>query len=101
MNSKYQCPYCQYLSLRKWNLKTHVRNVHGIETFPNGNNVKPNIDPKIIRPSEFHTESDCQNHKSREILQKIGTEIAFLLLKEYKVIKKPIVITSKGVSILE
>ena len=69
--------------------------------FPNGNNVKPNIDPKIIRPSEFHTESDCPNHKSREILQKIGTEIAFLLLKEYKVIKKPIVITSKGVSILE
>ena len=52
MKSKYQCPYCQYMSLRKWNLKTHVRNVHGIETFPNGNNVKPNIDPQnIMQPS--------------------------------------------------
>ena len=101
MKSKYQCPHCQYMSLKKWNVERHVKSIHWVKNFPNRNNVKPNIDPKIIRPSEFHTESDCQNHKSREILQKIGTEIAFLLLKEYKVIKKPIVITSKGVSILE
>ena len=92
MKSKYQCPHCQYMSLKKWNGERHVKNIHW---------VKPNIDQQKIRPSEFHTESDCPNHKSREILQKIGTEIAFLLLKEYKVIKKPIVITSKGVSILE
>ena len=52
MKSKYQCPYCQYMSLRKWNLKTHVRNVHGIETFANGNNVKPHIDQQnIMQPS--------------------------------------------------
>ena len=87
---------------KKWTFEPWLKPTFDMQIFTcNRNNVKPNIDPKIIRPSEFHTESDCQNHKSREILQKIGTEIAFLLLKEYKVIKKPIVITSKGVSILE
>ena len=126
MKSKYQCPYCQYISLRKWNVQKHVRNVHRIKdfsngsnekpninqqnirskeyvqlNFPNGSNEKPNINHKKIRPTEFHTESDCPDRKSREILQKIGTEIALLLLKEYKVIRKPVVITSKGVSILE
>ena len=126
MESKYQCPYCKYMSLKKWNVKKHVRNVHRIKNFPNanikianidqqnirpkeyvqlnfpnGSNEKPNINHQKIRPTEFHTESDCPDHKSREILQKIGTEIALLLLKEYKVIQKPVVITSKGVSILE
>ena len=101
MKSKYQCPYCQYMSSRKWNVQNHVRNVHRIKDFSNGSNEKPNINQQKIIPTKFHTESDCPDAKSREILQKIGTEIAFLLLKEYKVIKKPIVITSKGVSILE
>ena len=101
MKSKYQCPYCQYMSLRKWNVQKHVRNVHRIKDFSNGSNEMSNINQQKISPTEFHTESDCPDAKSREILQKIGTEIAFLLLKEYKVIKKPIVITSKGVSILE
>ena len=126
MKSKYQCPYCQYMSLRKWNVQKHVRNVHRIKdfsngtsekpninqqnirpkeyvllNFPNGSNEKPHINQQKIRPTELHTESDCPDDKSREILQKIGAEIALLLLKEYKVIKKPVVITSKGVSILE
>ena len=101
MKSKYQCPYCQYMSLRKWNVQKHVRNVHRIKDFSNGSNEKPNINQQKIRPTELHTESDCPDDKSREILQKIGAEIALLLLKEYKVIKKPVVITSKGVSILE
>ena len=101
MKSKYQCPYCQYMSLRKWNVQQHVRNVHRIKDFSNESNEKPNINQQKIRPTEFHTESDCPDHKSREILQKIEAEIALLLLKEYKVIRKPIVITSKGVSILE
>ena len=101
MKSKYQCPYCQYMSSRKWNVQNHVRNVHRIKDFSNGSNEKPNINQQKIRPTELHTESDCPDDKSREILQKIGTEIAFLLLKEYKIIKKPIVITSKGVSILK
>ena len=126
MKFKYKCPYCQYISLKKWNVERHVRNVHRIKdfsngsnekpnrnqqnirpkeyvqlNFPNGSNEKPNINHQKIRPTEFHTESDCPDHKSREILQKIGTEIALLLLKEYKVIQKPVVITSKGVSILE
>ena len=101
MKSKYQCPYCQYISLRKWNVQKHVRNVHRIKDFSNGSNEKPNINHKKIRPTEFHTETDCPDHKSREILQNIGAEIALLLLKEYKVIRKPVVITSKGVSILE
>ena len=101
MKSKYQCPYCQYMSSRKWNVQNHVRNVHRIKDFSNGSNEKPNINQQKIRPTELHTESDCPDAKSREILQKIGAEIALLLLKEYKVIKKPVVITSKGVSILE
>ena len=101
MKSKYQCPYCQYMSSRKWNVQNHVRNVHRIKDFSNGSNEKPNINQQKIIPTKFHTESDCPDDKSREILQKIGAEIALLLLKEYKVIKKPVVITSKGVSILE
>ena len=126
MKSKYLCPYCQYMTLKKWNVERHVRNVHRIKdfsngsnekpnrnqqnirpkeyvqlNFPNGSNEKPNINHQKIRPTEFHTESDCPDHKSREILQKIGTEIALLLLKEYKVIRKPVVITSNSVSILE
>ena len=101
MKSKYQCPYCQYMSSRKWNVQNHVRNVHRIKDFSNGSNEKANINQQKIRPTELHTESDCPDDKSREILQKIGAEIALLLLKEYKVIKKPVVITSKGVSILE
>ena len=126
MKSKYMCPYCQFLSLKKWNVERHVRNVHRIKdfsngtsekpninqqnirpkeyvvlNFPNGSNEKPNINQQKIIPTEFHTEYDCPDYKSREILQKIGAEIALLLLKEYKVIKKPVVITSKGVSILE
>ena len=69
------------MSLKKWNVERHVKNIHW---------VKPNIDQQKIRSSEFHTESDCPNHKSREILQKIGAEIVYLihssvlpLLKEY------------------
>ena len=113
MKCKYLCPYCQYMSLKKWNVQKHVRNVHRIKDFPNGSNEKQNIDrnnekpnikqqnirpreyvhsyfpngsnekPSInqqnIRPTEFHSESDCKNHKSRELLQKIGAEIALLL----------------------
>ena len=101
MKSKYQCPYCQYMSSRKWNVQNHVRNVHRIKDFSNGSNEKPNINQQKIRPTELHTESDCPDDKSREILQKIGAEIALLLLKEYKVIRKPVLITSKGVSMLE
>ena len=95
MKSKYQCPYCQYMSLRKWNVQKHVRNVHRIKDFSNGTCEKPNINqqnirsreyvhsyfpnesiekPSInlqnIRPTEFHSESDCLNYKLWEILQK-------------------------------
>ena len=67
MNSKYQCPYCQYLSLRKWNLKTHVRNVHGIETFLNGSNVKPHIDQQNIRkpPCPIHSSENRSNQEQQ------------------------------------
>ena len=72
------------MSLKKWNVERHVKNIHW---------VKPNIYQQKIRPSEFHTESDCPNHKSREILLKIGAEIALLMLKEYKVLRKPVIKT--------
>ena len=79
MKGKYQCPYCQYMSLKKWNVQKHVRNVHRIKDFPNGSNEKPNLNQQNIRRGEFHSESDCQNHKSRELLQKIGADIVLLL----------------------
>ena len=67
MKSKYQCPYCQYMSLRKWNLKTHVRNVHGIETFLNGSNVKPHIDQQNIRkpPCPIHSSENRSNQEQQ------------------------------------
>ena len=118
MKSNYQCPYCQYISSRKWNVQKHVRNVHRIKDFSNGSNEKPNINQQNIRPKEYvqlnfpngsnekpninqQKISPTEFHTESEILQKIGAEIALLLLKEYKVIRKPVVITSKGVSILE
>ena len=113
MKCKYQCTYCQYMSLRKWNIERHVKNVHGVKdvpngsnekqnidgsneklninqqnirpteyvqfNFPNGSNEKPNLNQQNIRQGEFHSESDCQNHKSRELLQKIGVDIVLLL----------------------
>ena len=62
MKCKYQCTYCQYMSLRKWNIERHVRNVHGVKDIPNGsnekqnidrNNEKPNIKQQNIRPREY------------------------------------------------
>ena len=64
MNSKYQCPYCQYMSLRKWNVENHVRNVHGIRNFPNGSIQRANIDQQNMRQPEFHTKSECPIHSS-------------------------------------
>ena len=49
MKSKYQCPHCQYMSLKKWNIDRHVKNVHRVKNFPDRNNVKPNKDPQNIR----------------------------------------------------
>ena len=154
MKSKYQCPYCQYMSLRKWNLKTHVRNVHGIETFLNGSNVKPHIDQQNIRkpPCPIHSSENRSNQEQQltfnyqtsqeehqhgkrfkdvstqysendiihSILPLDATNTADQIIKENKAQlfehdrniyvdksvenykkKKPVVITSKGVSILE
>ena len=62
MKCKYQCTYCQYMSLRKWNIERHVKNVHGVKDIPNGsnekqnidrNNEKPNIKQQNIRPREY------------------------------------------------
>ena len=52
MKSKYQCPYCQYMSSRKWNLQKYVRNVHRIN-ISNGSNEKPNLNHQNIRPREY------------------------------------------------
>ena len=49
MESKYQCPYCKYMSLKKWNVKKHVNNVHGIKNFPNANIKIANIDQQNMR----------------------------------------------------
>ena len=83
MKCKYKCPHCQYMSSKKWNMERHIKNVHEVKNFSNGSNEKPNTNQHNIRPTEFYTESDCSNHKSWELLQKIGAEIALLLLKEY------------------
>ena len=60
MKGEYQCPYCQYISSRKWNLKIHVRNVHGIQTLQDESNVKP----QIYQQQKFHTRSECENQSS-------------------------------------
>ena len=89
MKGEYHCPYCQYMSLRKWNVQKHVRNVHGIKDFSNKSNEKPNINHQNIRPTEyvqfnfpngsnekpqiyqqkkFHTESECENQSENKVL---------------------------------
>ena len=67
MESKYQCPYCQYMSLKKWNIDRHVKNIHRVKNFPDRNNVKPNIDPKNIRqlPCPIHS-SDYRSNQEQQ-----------------------------------
>ena len=71
MESKYQCPYCQYMSLKKWNIERHVKNVHRVKNFHDRNSVKPNIDPQNIRqPScPIHTSQyrSIQEHQHDDI----------------------------------
>ena len=65
MESKYQCPFCKYMSLKKWNVKKHVKNVHGIKNFSNTNIKKVNIDQQNMRQPEIHTKSECPIHTSQ------------------------------------
>ena len=64
MKSKYKCPFCQYMSLKKWNIKKHVNNVHGIKNFPNESIQKANIDHQNMWEQEFHTISEYPIHSS-------------------------------------
>ena len=54
MKSKYQCPFCQYMSLKKWNIKKHVNNVHGIRNYPNGSIQRASLNQQNIRPEYVH-----------------------------------------------
>ena len=65
MESKYQCPFCKYMSLKKWNVKKHVKNVHGIKNFSNANIKRVNIDQQNMRQPEIHTKSECPIHSSQ------------------------------------
>ena len=67
MESKYQCPYCQYMSLKKWNIDRHVKNIHRVKNFPDRNNVKLNIDPQNIRqlPCPIHS-SDYRPNQEQQ-----------------------------------
>ena len=67
MESKYQCPYCQYMSLKKWNIDRHVKNIHRVKNFPDRNNVKLNIDPQNIRqlPCPIHSSDYRQNQEQQ------------------------------------
>ena len=64
MKCKYQCPYCQYMSLKKFNVERHVNYVHGIKNFPNGSIQRANIDHQNMRQPEFHIKSECPIHSS-------------------------------------
>ena len=67
MESKYQCPYCQYMSLKKWNIERHVKNVHRVKNFHDRNSVKPNIDPQNIRkPSCRIHSSDYKSNQEQQ-----------------------------------
>ena len=65
MESKYQCPFCKYMSLKKWNVKKHVKNVHGIKNLSNANIKRVNIDQQNMRQPEIHTKSECAIHTSQ------------------------------------
>ena len=67
MKSKYQCPHCQYMSLKKWNVERHVKNIHGIKNLPDENNAKMNIDPQNIRqpPYPIHS-TQCRSNQEQQ-----------------------------------
>ena len=67
MKSKYQCPHCQYMSLKKWNVERHVKNIHWVKNSPNRNNVKPNINPKMISqpPCPIHSSENRSNQEQQ------------------------------------
>ena len=68
MKSKYQCPHCQYMSLKKWNVERHVKNIHWVKNSPNRNNVKPNINPKMISqpPCPIHS-SEYRSNQEQQV----------------------------------
>ena len=55
------------MSLKKWNVKKHVKNVHGIKNFPNANIKIANIDPQNIRhpPCSIHS-SDYRSNQEQQ-----------------------------------
>ena len=67
MESKYQCPFCKYMSLKKWNVERHVKNIHWVKNSPNRNNVKPNINPKMISqpPCPIHSSEYRSNQEQQ------------------------------------
>ena len=64
MKCKYQCPYCQYMSLKKFNVERHVNYVHRIKNFPNGSIQRANIDHQNMSQQEFHNKTEYPIHSS-------------------------------------
>ena len=55
------------MSLKKWNIDRHVKNIHRVKNFPDRNNVKLNIDPQNIRqlPCPIHSSDYRQNQEQQ------------------------------------
>ena len=68
MESKYQCPFCKYMSLKKWNVKKHVENIHGIKNYGNANIKRVNIDQQNMRQPEIHTKSECPIQHQHDVI---------------------------------
>jgi len=56
------------MSLKKWNVKKHVKNVHGIKNFSNTNIKKVNIDQQNMRQPEIHTKSECPIQHQHDVI---------------------------------
>ena len=56
------------MSLKKWNVKKHVENIHGIKNYGNANIKRVNIDQQNMRQPEIHTKSECPIQHQHDVI---------------------------------
>ena len=56
------------MSLKKWNVKKHVENIHGIKNYGNANIKRVNIDQQNMRQPEIYTKSECPIQHQHDVI---------------------------------
>ena len=130
MKLKHKCLYCQHTTSRMWNLKRHMQSVHGIQktnNYANSDDVIPHYQSKYQPSQEEHqygkrfkdaSTQYSENDINHSTIPLVVTNTADQIIQQPQLFeydrniyedksvenckkRKPVVITSKGVFILE